>query len=188
LSLPELFILAVGLSMDTFAVGICIGLSMEMFSAKKALTAGLYFGGFQAGMPVAGYFAATLFTGYVIGYGHWVAFALLSFLGGKMIAASRKNTDCPDCESRDGDIFKPSRLLPLSVATSIDALAVGVSFAFLSVRIVPAVLLIGVTTLALSVLGIKIGNVFGAKYKAKAEFFGGVILVLIGLKILVENF
>jgi len=167
--------------MDAFAVAVCAGLAMPKMAVRKALIIGLYFGVFQALMPLMGYFAATLFADKIIAYDHWIAFALLVFLGIKMIAGSFKEK--PD----SGEIsVKPSKMLPLAVATSIDALAVGVSFAFLRVVILPAVALIGVTTFVISAAGVKIGNVFGAKLKSKAELAGGIILVLIGIKILFE--
>ena len=179
----ELFFLAIGLSMDAFAVAICAGLTMAEFSVKKALIVGLYFGVFQAGMPLIGYFAGNLFTAGITEYSHWIAFVLLCFLGGKMIVESFKKADSPEKEYS----LKPAHMLPLAVATSIDALAVGVSFAFLQVSIVPAVLLIGVVTLVISTAGVKVGKVFGAKFKSKAHFAGGIILVLIGLTILLRN-
>lgn len=181
MSFIELFLIAAGLSADAFAVAVCAGLSMKKADLKSALTVGLYFGVFQAAMPVAGYFAATWFADKIAAYGHWIAFALLSFLGVKMIAGSF------DKDGRNEVSVKFSRMLPLAVATSIDALAVGVSFAFLRVNVAPAALLIGVTTLALSVAGVKIGNVFGMRFKSKAEFAGGVILAGIGVKVLIEG-
>jgi putative Mn2+ efflux pump MntP len=182
MGLLELIILAVGLSMDAFAVAVCIGLTMREAPVKKALTVGLYFGVFQAGMPLTGYFAAGLFADKIIGYGNWIAFGLLGFLGGKMILDGLKKDECPEEYS-----LKPSRMLPLAVATSIDALAVGVSFAFLQVNIVLAVVFIGVCTLIISMTGVKTGNIFGAGLRSKAQLAGGVILVLIGLKILLEH-
>jgi len=204
MNLIELFLLAVGLSMDTFAVGICAGLTMKKITIEKALIVGLYFGGFQAAMPLIGYLAATLFTNYIIAYDHWIAFGLLCLLGGKMTIGSFKKEGCPDRQCPDDNCddrscpggkrpdnaeasLKPSKMLPLAIATSIDALAVGVSFAFLRVNIVPAVSFIGVTTLVISMLGVKVGNVFGVRFKTKAEIAGGVILILIGLKILLEH-
>ena len=199
MSFLELFILAVGLSMDAFAVAICAGLGMKQISVKKALIVGLYFGIFQAGMPLIGYLVGMLLADMIISYDHWIAFALLAFLSGKMIWASFKKKGCPDrvcpgetcadreCPERTETSLKPAQMLPLAVATSIDALAVGVSLAFLQVSIVPAVTFIGLTTLVLSMLGVKIGNVFGSRFKSKEEFAGGVILVLIGLKILLEH-
>jgi putative Mn2+ efflux pump MntP len=204
MSLIELFLLAVGLSMDAFAVAICAGLTMPKINIKKALIIGLYFGIFQAVMPFIGYLAATLFADKIIAYDHWIAFGLLCFIGGKMIAGSFKEEGCPDRVCPDGMCpdracpggkkpdsseasVKPARMLPLALATSIDALAVGVSFAFLRVNIIPAVLFIGITTFAISLAGVKIGNVFGRRFKSKAELAGGIILVLIGLKILLEH-
>jgi len=200
----ELFILAIGLSMDAFAVAVCAGLTMPKATLKKSLIVGTYFGLFQAVMPLIGYFAATLFAEKIISYDHWIALVLLSFIGGKMIIGSFKKEGCPDracpaetCSDRTcpgGErpnnketSLKPAKMLPLAIATSIDALAVGVSLAFLKVSIVPAVSFIGVTTLVLSMAGVKIGNIFGAKFKSKAELAGGVILILIGLKILLEH-
>jgi len=196
----ELFLLAVGLSMDAFAVAICLGLSMAKVNMKKALAVGLYFGAFQAGMPVIGYFAAMLFAEHVMQYNHWVVFGLLSFLGAKMIWGSFKKEKCSDrtcsatpCTDRKCPrstaeaALTPSKMIPLAVATSVDAMALGVSFAFLNVSIVPAVSMIGVITLALSMLGVKIGNVFGAQFKSKAELAGGIILVAMGLWVLIER-
>ncbi|MDL2274320.1 manganese efflux pump MntP family protein [Oscillospiraceae bacterium OttesenSCG-928-G22] len=179
----ELFFVAVGLSMDAFAVSVCMGLSMKEATPKKCLTAGLYFGGFQAAMPLIGYFLGARFAAHIVAYDHWIAFLLLLFIGGKMIAESRKGADCPE-EEASLSVFA---MLPLAVATSIDALAVGVSFAFLNVQIAPAVLCIGVITFLLSAIGVKIGSVFGVRFKSKAEILGGVILILMGGKILLEH-
>jgi len=176
----ELFIIAVGLSMDAFAVAVCAGLTMEKVSLKKALIVGLYFGIFQAGMPLIGYFTATLFAGRIVAYDHWIAFGLLAFIGGKMIFDSFRGDD----DDKREYSLAPAKMLPLAVATSIDALAVGVSFAFLKVSIVPAVLFIGVVTLTLSMAGVKIGHLFGTRFKSKAQLAGGIVLVLIGLNIL----
>lgn len=185
MSIIELILIAIGLSMDAFAVSICSGLTMSRVTIKKAAIVGLYFGIFQGGMPVIGYLAATLFAESIIAYDHWVAFVLLGFIGGKMIIGSLRKE-----EDHDGDketSLSPKTMLPLAVATSIDALAVGVSFAFLQINIVPAVTLIGVTTFLISMLGVKIGNMFGLRFKSKAEFAGGVILILLGVKILLEH-
>jgi putative Mn2+ efflux pump MntP len=179
----ELLILAVGLSMDTFAVGICAGLTMPKVTSKKALIVGLYFGGFQAAMPLIGYLGATLFADRVMDYSHPIAFGLLGFIGCKMIIGSFKKEKNSDNEIS----LKPVVMLPLAVATSIDALAVGVSFTFLQVNIIPAVIIIGVITLIISMIGVKIGNVFGMKFKSKAEFFGGFILITIGTRLLLEH-
>jgi len=178
-----LFLLAVGLSMDAFAVSICIGLASPKATLKKALTAGLYFGIFQAGMPLIGYMAASFFANGITDYASWIAFGLLTFLGVKMIIGSFKKEEASEKEAS----LSPKQMLPLAVATSIDALAIGVSLAFLEVSIVPAVLLIGIITLAFSMAGVKIGNLFGLKFKSGAEIAGGVILVLMGLKILLEH-
>lgn len=185
----ELFLLAIGLSMDAFAVAICVGLNIKeeqgshTVSVKKMLIVGLYFGIFQAVMPLLGYMTATLFADMIITYDHWIAFVLLCFLGGKMIMGSFKTEESDNQEYS----LNSKRMLPLSIATSIDALAVGISFAFLQVDIIPAVSFIGITTLVLSMVGVKIGNLFGAKFKSKAEFAGGAILILIGLKIILEH-
>ena len=178
----ELFLIGVGLSMDAFAVSICKGLSVRKLRLSHMLLAGLYFGVFQALMPVVGYFLGASFAGLIESYDHWITFFLLALIGGNMIRESRADED----EEQNAD-FSPRAMLPLAVATSIDALAVGVSFAFLQVRILPAVGLIGVTTFCFGVAGVKIGNLFGARYRAKAEFTGGVILILIGAKILLEH-
>ena len=182
MSLLTLFITAVGLSMDAFAVSICKGLAMKKLSMKKALVIGLWFGGFQALMPTIGYLLGTRFESYVTGIDHWIAFVLLALIGVNMI----KEALSVEAEETDDSIGVKIMFL-LAVATSIDALAVGVTYAFLQVRIIPAVIFIGVTTFVLSIAGVKIGNVFGLKYKAKAEIAGGVILILMGLKILVEH-
>ena len=179
-----ILLIAVGLSMDAFAVAACAGLTMPKATLKKAFIVGLYFGIFQAAMPIIGYFAAMLFADRIIAFDHWIAFALLCFLGIKMIVESFKRDGARDAGEAS---LKPSKMLPLAIATSIDALAVGISFAFLHVNIAPAAALIGAVTLVLSMLGVKIGNVFGARFKSKAELAGGAILILIGLKILLEH-
>ena len=181
MNLLELFVIAVGLSMDAFAVSICKGLALRQMSWKKAALAGLYFGGFQAGMPLLGYMLGVRFQGLIASVDHWIAFVLLSIIGASMIKEAMG-------EAEDlNDSFQVKDMLVLAVATSLDALAVGVTFAFLQVSIVPAVSFIGVITFALSLVGIKIGNVFGTKFKAKAELAGGVILIFMGIKILVEH-
>ena len=184
MSLIELFLLAVGLSMDAFAIAVCSGLTMKKFIVKDAVVIGLYFGVSQAVMPLVGYMAATLFAEQIISFDHWVAFALLCFLGVRMVIGSFRDKSSDDSVRAS---IKPAYMLPLAIATSIDALAVGISFAFLRVKIVPAASFIGVTTLILSIGGVKIGNAFGARFKSKAELAGGVILVAIGLKILIEH-
>ena len=181
MNILELFILAVGLSMDAFAVSICKGLSLGKIQKKHMAIAGAWFGGFQALMPLIGYFAGRFFAEKLTQYDHWVAFILLLFIGGSMI----KESLCEEEESNDAMDIKTMFLL--AVATSIDALAVGVTFAFLKVAIIPAVAFIGVVTFVCSAAGIKIGSIFGTKYKSKAELCGGIILILIGLKILLEG-
>ena len=178
----ELFILAIGLSMDAFAVAICKGLSVQKLEVKHMLIVGAYFGGFQALMPAIGYLLGSQFEHLIVSVDHWIAFFLLLFIGGNMIKESRET----DVEDLDDD-FGFKTMLLLAIATSIDALAVGVTFAFLRVDIVAAVLFIGCITFICSAIGVKLGNVFGAKYKSKAELAGGVILILIGTKILLEH-
>ncbi|NLV36834.1 MAG: manganese efflux pump [Clostridiaceae bacterium] len=182
MELAELIIIAVGLSMDAFAVAICKGLSVQSLKVKHALITGLFFGGFQAIMPLIGHLFGTQFSEYIVTVDHWIAFALLSVIGINMIRESRQE----HCENV-GNTFGLKSMLILSLATSIDALAVGVTFAFLQVDILPAVLTIGIITFLFSAAGVKIGNVFGAKFKSKAEFAGGIILIGMGLKILVEH-
>ena len=182
MSLFTLFVTAVGLSMDAFAVSICKGLAMKKLSWKKALIIGLWFGGFQALMPSVGYLLGSRFEKYVTSIDHWIAFVLLALIGINMI---RESLSGEEENANDAVDFKT--MLLLAVATSIDALAVGVTYAFLQVQIVPAVSFIGIITFSLSIIGVKIGNVFGLKYKTKAEIAGGVILLLMGTKILLEH-
>ena len=182
MSLFTLFVTAVGLSMDAFAVSVCKGLAMKKLSLKNTLIIGLWFGGFQALMPTIGYLLGARFQDAVAAIDHWIAFLLLALIGANMLKEAFSREE----ESADSSVsFKV--MLPLAVATSIDALAVGITYAFLQVRIVPAVTLIGAITFALSAAGVKIGHVFGLKYKARAEIAGGVILILMGLKILLEH-
>ncbi len=181
MSLLELFILAVGLSMDAMAVAVCKGLSAQKLKPRHAVITGLYFGGFQAAMPIIGYLLAWSFRAYIERVDHWIAFVLLGLIGANMIKESFGKAEECDCS------FCPKAMLPMAVATSIDALAVGVTFAFLQVRILPAVTLIGVITFALSAVGVYIGHLFGAKFKSKAELVGGIVLVLMGCKILLEH-
>lgn len=177
-----LFTLAVGLSMDAFAVSVCKGLAAGKLSFRHMAAAGLWFGGFQALMPVLGYFLGAQFKDKITAIDHWIAFVLLGFIGINMIRESMEKEDvCPNPG------IDPRNMLPLAVATSIDALAVGVTFAFLDVNIVAAAAFIGVTTFVLSAAGVKVGNVFGSRYKAKAELAGGIILILLGIKILLEH-
>ena len=181
MQLWELFVIAVGLSMDAFAVSICKGLSVQRLRWSHALTAGAWFGAFQALMPLAGWLLGTRFEGIITSVDHWVAFALLVLIGGNMVKESRGA-----CEALDAS-FAVRAMLPLAVATSIDALAVGVTFAFLGVDILPAVCFIGCTTFVLSAVGVKAGSAFGARFQSRAELFGGVVLIAMGVKILLEH-
>lgn len=182
MNLFSLFFLAVGLSMDAFAVSVCKGLAMEKITLKKAGIVGLWFGGFQGLMPLIGYLIGSSFQQYITAIDHWIAFGLLAFIGLSMIKEALGN----DEEDADDSLGIKTMFL-LAVATSIDALAVGVTFAFLQVSILPAVSFIGIITFLLSAIGVKVGNHFGLKYKTKAELAGGVILLLIGFKILLEH-
>ena len=182
MSLWELFVIAVGLSMDAFAVSICKGLSVGRVSPRHALTCGVWFGGFQALMPLLGFLLGSRFQGLITSVDHWIAFVLLCLIGGNMVRESFGGE-----EEQLSASFSPAAMLPLAVATSIDALAVGVTFAFLSVDIGPAVGFIGCTTLVLSAAGVKVGGIFGDRWKAPAERFGGVGLILMGCKILLEH-
>ncbi|MBR5310033.1 MAG: manganese efflux pump [Oscillospiraceae bacterium] len=180
MSVIELFIVGISLSMDAFAVSICKGLSVGKIKLKHMLLAGIWFGGFQALMPLLGYLLGSAFEKYIVSIDHWVAFILLGIIGFNMVKESRE-------EEHPDSSFAFKAMLVLAIATSIDALAVGVTFAFLNVDIILAISLIGITTFALSAAGIKIGSVFGAKYKSKAELFGGIVLIAMGIKILVEH-
>ncbi|MBQ8532276.1 MAG: manganese efflux pump [Clostridia bacterium] len=183
MGLLELFILAVGLSMDAFAVSVCKGLATQRVNPKHMIIAGIWFGGFQALMPLIGYFLCTAFEKYVTAVDHWIAFILLGAIGGNMIKEAFSGGE----NEADGS-FGFKTMLVMAIATSIDALAVGITFALLpDVNIVAAVSFIGVTTFILSAVGVKIGNVFGAKYKSKAELAGGIILIILGIKILIEH-
>ena len=178
----EILLISIGLAMDAFAVSICKGLSMKKMNWKKAGIIGLYFGIFQAGMPLIGYFLGSTFANFVINVDHWIAFILLGFIGVNMIKESLSK----ECDSLNDNVdFKT--MIILAIATSIDALAIGVTFAFLKVNVVLAVSSIGIITCILSVVGVKIGNVFGDKYENKAQFAGGLILILLGTKILLEH-
>lgn len=184
----ELFLIGVGLSMDAFAVSVCKGLNMrEKLNMKHAAVIALFFGGFQALMPVIGYFLGVNFEKYITSFDHWIAFVLLAFIGGKMVFDAIKEWNSPDEAEENGDKLDIKELFMLAVATSIDALAVGITFAFLNTGIWGAVTIIGITTFVLSIVGVVIGNKFGGKYKTKAELAGGIILILIGLKILLEH-
>lgn len=184
MGLFELFLIAVGLSMDAFAVSVCKGLSIGKINWKHMGIAGLWFGGFQALMPALGYFFGSFFTDFITSFSHWIAFILLAIIGGNMIKESREK-DC-NCDDVDAAMDMKTMFM-MAVATSIDALAVGVSFAFLQVEIVWAVLFIGVVTFTLSAIGVKVGSLFGMRYKSKAELAGGLVLIVIGTKTLLEG-
>lgn len=180
----ELLLIAVGLSMDAFAVALCRGLNMRKINYRHAAVIALFFGGFQALMPLLGYLVGTQFEQYIVSVDHWIVFVLLLFIGGKMIyeAVRGEEDGMENC-----DRLNLKQLFVMAVATSVDALAVGISFAFLRISIVFPVALIGATTFVLSFLGVVLGNRFGSRYQQKAEIAGGVILILIGVKILLEH-
>lgn len=182
MSFIEIFLIGIGLSMDAFSVSICKGLTTNKFSWRMAIICAVWFGGFQALMPLIGYFLGVQCENLIQNIDHWIAFALLVLIGANMIRETLSDDEKEHCDALD---FRT--MIGLAVATSIDALAVGVSFACLKVNIWWSILIIGLTTFAFSVLGVKIGNVFGARYKKKAGIAGGIILILIGLKILLEH-
>lgn len=188
MNLLELFLIAVAVSMDAFAVAICKGISMKKVTVRKAGTVGLYFGLFQAGMPLIGYLLGVQFKTVIISIDHWIAFALLGLIGITMIKESKTN-ECESCSCNDNheETLNFKNMSTLAVATSIDALAVGVTFALLNVNIIPAVSFIGIITLSLSMAGVKIGHTFGSLFKSKAELAGGLALILMGIKILLEH-
>ena len=181
MSLWELFVIAVGLSMDAFAVSVCKGLSVNRVRMGHSLICGAYFGMFQGLMPLVGWMLGVRFQSMITSVDHWIAFVLLCLIGINMVRESRGEEESIDAS------FTLRAMLPLAVATSIDALAVGVTFAFLQVKILPAVSFIGVTTFVLSAVGVRVGAVFGARFRNKAELAGGVILILMGVKILLEH-
>ena len=182
MDLLTLLTLAVGLAMDAFAVSICKGLAMREKVLKKGIIVGLWFGGFQALMPTIGFFLGTQFKDQITSIDHWIAFVLLGLIGINMVKEALSND-----EEQADDSIAVKEMFMLAVATSIDALAVGITFAFLNVHIVSAAAMIGVCTFLISFVGVKIGNIFGTKYKSKAELAGGIILILLGFKILFEN-
>ena len=183
----ELFLLAIGVSMDAFAVSICKGLATRKAGLREMGTCGIWFGGFQAMMPLIGFFLGTLFAAAIVSFDHWIAFGLLALIGGNMLKEALGKEECEECESENGD-FGFKTMFVMAVATSIDALAIGVSMALAgNVNIWIAITLIGITTCVTSALGVKIGNVFGSKFQKKAELAGGIILILLGLKILLEH-
>jgi putative Mn2+ efflux pump MntP len=179
----EIFLIAIGLSMDAFAVSVTLGLSVKKPKTIEYLIPGMYFGFFQALMPLIGYFAGTLFADKILNVEHWVAFVLLGLVGGNMIRESLSKKE----EKIKDNPFNFIKMLLLAIATSIDALAVGVTFAFFQLNIFAAIIIIGLTTFIISVIGVKIGNIFGAKFKSKAEFVGGAVLIILGAKILIEH-
>lgn len=180
-----LIIIAVGVAMDAFAVSIGKGLSVKRVEPRHAISVGLWLGGFQALMPLVGYYLGVSFASFVQSIDHWIAFALLGIIGVNMIREAVAKDEC-DCHDSNAD-FSSRTMLLLAIATSIDAMAVGVSFAFMDVNIWRAVMLIGVITMILSMIGLRIGNTFGSRYKSKAELFGGCVLIVMGCKILVEH-
>lgn len=182
----ELLLMGIGLAMDAFAVSVCKGLGMSKVNKKQAVTIGLFFGGFQALMPFIGWVLGKQFEKYITSVDHWIAFILLGFIGGKMMVEALKSEPEETVEKLDVPLDL-KEMFVLAVATSIDALAVGITFAFLGTPIVEAITIIGVTTFVISIGGVYIGNFFGSKYKNRAEFVGGLILVLLGLKILLEH-
>ena len=182
----QTFLIGLGLAMDAFAVAICKGLGMSKLNKKQAIIISIYFGGFQALMPLIGWLLGVGFQQYIVSIDHWIAFVLLGFIGGKMIYEAIKGDDEDAIEIKDAPL-NHKELVLLAIATSIDALAVGVTFAFLEVPIVESIVMIGVTTFIICIIGVVIGNFFGSRLKKKAEFAGGLILILIGLKILLEH-
>ncbi len=184
MSIFALFTLAVGLSMDAFAVSVCKGLALPKVKLRHMVLVGLWFGGFQALMPAIGYFLGAQFSSYISNFDHWIAFILLGIIGGSMIKEALEKDDEEECP--DAGLGVKTMFL-MAVATSIDALAVGVTLAFLKVDVVSSVLFIGVVTFVISAVGVRIGNIFGTKYKSKAELLGGIILIILGIKILLEH-
>ena len=184
----ELFLLAVGLSMDAFAVSICKGLAMKKADAKGMFICGSWFGGFQALMPLIGFYLGTLFASAIETVDHWVAFGLLAIIGFNMLKEAFEKEECECCNNNDADLSVKTMFI-MAVATSIDALAVGISLAMAgNVNILTAIILIGITTFGLSAVGVKVGSIFGAKYEKKAQLAGGIILICLGVKILLEHF
>ena len=184
MGVAELLLIAVGLSMDAFAVSVCKGLGMRRLNVRVALVLALLFGVFQAGMPVIGWLLGSRFLWLIEPVDHWIAFVLLGFIGGKMILDAVRGEEA---ESGVVDRIAWGEFLMLAVATSIDALAVGISFAALSVEIVPSVVMIGVVTFVLSLVGVMVGHLFGSRFERPAQIVGGVVLVLIGVKVLLEH-
>lgn len=183
----ELLLMGVGLAMDAFAVSVCKGLSMKKLNKKQAVVIGLYFGGFQALMPLVGWILGSQFQQYITNIDHWIAFVLLGFIGGKLVIEAVKEWNEEDIVEVKDQPLDHKNMFMLAIATSIDALAVGITFAFLETPIIEAITIIGITTMIISIIGVVVGNFFGGKYKHKAELVGGVILILLGLKILIEH-
>ena len=183
----ELLLMGVGLAMDAFAVSVCKGLSLKKLNKKQAVVIGLYFGGFQALMPLVGWVLGSQFQQYITNIDHWIAFVLLGFIGGKMVIEAVKEWNEEDIVEVKDQPLDHKNMFMLAIATSIDALAVGITFAFLETPIIEAITIIGITTMIISIIGVVVGNFFGGKYKHKAELVGGVILILLGLKILIEH-
>jgi putative Mn2+ efflux pump MntP len=181
MSIAEIFLIALGVSMDAFAVSISVGLSNIKNRTRTAIKTGLYFGFFQAMMPVVGFFIGTAFSKYITTIDHWIAFALLGAIGVKMIVDGQKN------DADEAHDVKTGRMLVLAVATSIDALAIGVGFSFIEVHIFQAAILIGITTFLLSTTGVFFGKIIGARFSERATLCGGAILIIMGLKILLEH-
>ena len=177
----EMFLIAVGLSMDALAIALCKGLSVEKVQKKHMVITGLWFGGAQAFMPLLGYLLGTSFQSIVDSIDHWIAFILLSIIGINMLRESREEVKKLDAS------FAAKVMFPLAIADSIDAMAAGVTFAFMDVKIIPAILLIGITTFILSAFGVKVGSKFGEKYKSKAEVMGGIILIVMGVTIVLQD-
>ena len=187
MGMVELLLIAVGLAMDAFAVSVCKGLAMRKVNPRQAVVIGTFFGGFQALMPLIGWLLGNRFEKYIKGIDHWIAFILLGIIGGKMLVEALKEDDEEEeVKCNDGHLDIKEMFI-LAIATSIDALAVGITFAFLDYPVAEAVTIIGVTTFIISVAGVYIGNFFGSRYKKRAEIVGGIILVLIGCKILLEH-
>jgi putative Mn2+ efflux pump MntP len=183
MNLLEIVLIAAGLSMDAFAVSITLGLSVKKTKIKEVLIPGIYFGFFQALMPTIGFFAGIFFAKKIQEFDHWTAFILLGIIGGKMIKESFSQNE----KKLDENSFQFIKMLILAIATSIDALAIGITFAFLNVNMIKAIIITGLTTFFISMAGVKIGNIFGIKFKSKAEFIGGAVLLLLGLKIVIEH-
>ena len=182
----ELLLMGVGLAMDAFAVSICKGLGMKKVNKKQAVVIGVFFGGFQTLMPLIGWILGKQFERYITSVDHWIAFILLGFIGEKMIVESLKKEEEEEIEKSDKPLDLKEMFI-LAIATSIDALAIGITFAFLGTPIIEAIAIIGIVTFLISIGGVYVGNFFGSKYKNKAEFAGGLILVLLGIKILLEH-